>query len=291
VSIFDPLQSFRNTWPAKHPLSESSALLNNQTQISFPVLAPVESPLRFALLRAWLQRCDEHGCKDGKLSEVFPTNLLDVGDPSVSDYKPNILRLVSGSPDIGKYIALSHCWGEPQPHELQPDGTRRYCTTRSNFDDRQKGFSATGLPLTFLHAIEVARGLGVQYLWIDSLCIIQGETGNWKQESERMQDVYTSAYCTVAATSAVDSNSGFLKRNINTNSEYLYVQDDLGRTVHVCSDLANFDRDVEGALLNTRAWVMQERFLSSRTIHFGANQMYWECGKGVYCEDLTQLTR
>jgi hypothetical protein len=174
--------------------------------------------------------------------------------------------------------------------ELQHDGTRRYCTTRSNFDHRQKGFSATDLPLTFLDAIEVAHGLGVEYLWIDSLCIIQGENGNWKQESKRMQDVYTSAYCTVAATSAIDSNSGFLKRNINTNSEYLAVQDK-GRTVYVCSDLANFDRDVDGALLNTRAWVMQERFLSSRTIHFAANQMYWECGKGVYCENLMQLTR
>jgi hypothetical protein len=51
----------------------------------------------------------------------------------------------------------------------------------------------------------------VEYLWIDSLCIIQGENGNWKQESKRMQDVYTSAYCTVAATSAIDSNSGFFE--------------------------------------------------------------------------------
>ena len=262
--------------------------MNNQIQSSFPVLAPVGSLLHFALLRAWLQRCDKHGCKNGKAFEVSPTRLLDVGDPSASDFNPEIVSLVPGSLDTRRYIALSHCWGPSPPNEYQPDRVPRYCTTRSNFDDRQAGFNATDLPQTFLDAIDVARGLGVQNLWIDSLCIIQGKDGDWKQEARRMQNIYTSAYCTVAATSAVDSNSGFLHRNI---SEYVYVRDDSGRTVYVGTDVADFDGEVEEAQLNTRAWVMQERLLSCRTIHFGANQIYWECGKGVCCEDLTQLTR
>ncbi|CAI6096506.1 unnamed protein product [Clonostachys chloroleuca] len=104
-----------------------------------------------------------------------------------------------------------------------------------------------------------------------------------------MEDVYTSAYCTLAAISAVNSSSGFLERTIN--SEYICVQDDSGRRVYVCTNTADFDTDVEGAQRNTRVWVMQERFLSCRTIHFGAHQAYWECGEGVYCEDLTRLTR
>ncbi|RII24870.1 hypothetical protein CUC08_Gglean005685 [Alternaria sp. MG1] len=49
----------------------------------------------------------------------------------------------------------------------------------------------------------------------------------------------------------------------------------------------DFEKDVEQAGLNKRAWVMQERVLAKRTIHFSANQTYWECGEGVYCEDLT----
>jgi hypothetical protein len=181
---------------------------------------------------------------------------------------------------------LSHRWGE-----LTDEQKQRYCTTKENITRRGEGFKIDELPRTFQDAVKVTRELRIRYLWIDSLCIIQyGDSGeDWKCESMRMEDVYTSAYCTVAATSAVNSNSGFLKRSIS--SEYVYVQDDSGRAVYVCTNVADFDKEVEEANLNTRGWVMQERLLSCRTIHFGANQIYWECGKGVYCEDLTQLTR
>ncbi|KAH6661607.1 heterokaryon incompatibility protein-domain-containing protein [Halenospora varia] len=261
---------------------------DNQTQISFPELPATDSPLRFALLRAWLQWCDKHtSCKYENYElhdHGLPTRLLSVGIENGSDYNPDFLKLVSGQEiGAGKYIALSHCWGKLRPGEVP-----RYCTTQDNIVVREKGFSIADLPLTFRDAVKVARGLQVQYLWIDSLCIIQGKNGDWDQESERMEGVYASAYCTVAATSAIDSNAGFLKRNVS--SEYVHVQDDSGRTVYVCTGMADFDKEVEKeAVLNTRAWVMQERFLSRRTIHFGASQVYWECGEGVYCEDLVQL--
>lgn len=189
----------------------------------------------------------------------------------------------------GEYIALSHCWGNLQPKEVP-----QHCTTTANINDRLEGFTFNELPSTFQDAIHVARCLKVHYLWIDSLCILQGEaeeaTEDWKRESVCMEKVYASAYFTLAATSAVDSNSGFLKRNITT--EYICFHDhDLDQMVYACTHPSDFDGEVEQAQLNTRAWVMQERFLSRRTIHFGANQMYWECGEGVYCEDLTQLKR
>jgi hypothetical protein len=194
-----------------------------------------------------------------------------VGNPDSFGYNPDFLKLVPGS-EIGAatYVALSHCWGGGESDKVPP-----YCTTQGNISDRQVRLSIADLPLTFRDAVQVARGLKVQYLWIDSLCIMQGEGGDWKEESKRMEDVYTSAYCTIAATRAVDSNAGFLKRDIR--SEYVCVQDNLGRPFYVCTCPADFDEEVERARLNNRAWVMQERFLSRRTVHFGANQMYWEC--------------
>ncbi|CAI6088942.1 unnamed protein product [Clonostachys chloroleuca] len=247
---------------------------DDRAQVGFPVLP---HPLRIALLRAWLQRCDKghHGCKRSDNKPTRPTRLLQVVDS-------HNLRLISGQ-EIGaeKYIALSHCWGM-----LEPETVPGYCTTTSNISDRRKGFRIVDLPQTFRDAIEVARELEVHYLWIDSLCIKQGPDGDWKDEAKRMEDVYSSAYCTLAATSAVDSNAGFLKRDASS----VYVQDGSGRHIYVSTDTCDFDEEVEQATLNTRAWVMQERLLSCRTIHFGARQMYFECGDGVYCEDMTRLT-
>lgn len=80
------------------------------------------------------------------------------------------------------------------------------------------------------------------------------------QESEYMQDIYTLAYYTVTATSVENSHSRFLKRNLK--DEYLHVQDNQGQIVFIYTSIADFDVEVNKALLNTRAWVMQERFLS-----------------------------
>ena len=180
-----------------------------------------------------------------------------------------------------KYTALSHRWGNHPPTKDDP----RYCTTDGNLSARLNGFSLSKLPKTFQDAVRVTRELGIGYLWIDSLCIIQWNADDWKREAGRMEDVFASAYCTIAATSAVDSNAGFLARN--RGDEYVRVQDAAGNQVYICAHMDDFEKDVEQVELNKRAWVMQERVLAKRTIHFSANQTYWECGEGVHCENLT----
>ncbi|KAK0701290.1 heterokaryon incompatibility protein-domain-containing protein [Lasiosphaeris hirsuta] len=259
--------------PAGGPLARSEEL-----PISFPDLPPPEDILRFDLLQAWLDQCCCEPFHDTPRN-YLPTRLLDVSNP-------NVLRLIPGE-KIGdkRYIVLSHCWGKLGPEEVPP-----YCTTRHNICVREgeSGFADADLPLTFLDAVKVARALSIRYLWIDSLCIIQQDPEDWQREAMCMEQVYSSAYLTIAATSATNSESGFLKRN--ASSKHVYIQDDLGRRAYICNTVADFDHEVEKAQLNTRAWVLQERMLSRRTIHFGSHQMYFECGEAVYCEDLTRMT-
>ncbi|KAF2807991.1 HET-domain-containing protein [Mytilinidion resinicola] len=264
--------------------------VKRKTHIQTDILVPPKavSSARFELLRAWLRSCDQHEkCKmsDSKLNQTLPNRLLWVGDPDNQHYDPNVLHLDTTTDKTGaQYAALSHCWGEI-PTEVK----KHFCSTSDNISRRQGGFSFWELPKTFQDAVKVTRELRVPYLWIDSLCIIQyGDSGeDWKREAGRMERVFSEAYCTIAATSASNSYTGFLQ--LDMKHDYIHVEDASGNRFYICAGRDDFDKDVEETLLNTRAWVMQERVLSRRTIHFSANLLYWECGEGVHCENLTRL--
>ncbi|KAH8768430.1 hypothetical protein F5883DRAFT_604133 [Diaporthe sp. PMI_573] len=114
---------------------------------------------------------------------------------------------------------------------------------------RSRRFLVEQLPPTFQDAIRVTREIGKRYLWIDSLCIIQGDDGDWATEATKMETVFKNAYL---------PNSSHGK-------------------VYVCTFIDDFPGDVEEGVLNKRAWVLQERALSRRTIHFTTRQTYFEC--------------
>ncbi|EXL66156.1 hypothetical protein FOPG_17646 [Fusarium oxysporum f. sp. conglutinans race 2 54008] len=181
---------------------------------------------------------------------------------------------------MGRYIALSHRWDSGGDVD-------RFCTYNRNVDDYHKKIDLCRLPKTFQDAITITRELKIRFLWIDSLCIVQDDGLDWKREAALMGAVFSSAYCTLAGTSAQDSTEGLL----NTRSERpcIMMSASPGRHFYICESIDDFHRDVEEGLLNTRGWVMQERALSHRTIHFTKTQTYWECGEGIRCETLAKM--
>jgi hypothetical protein len=264
------------------------------------------SPLYFNLLRYWLQTCEKHHRECNPLSRFWPTRLLFVGHPDptrlqlrelglaekleekLNKFKENLINFAEGETkfivmrDRGGYIALSHCWGAPTAEEK-----RQFCTTRENHKRRLKGFSIECLPKTFQDAIRVTRELGKHFLWIDSLCIIQDDIKDWGIEARRMEEIYSSAYCTIAASSARGWSEGFLNER---STSCIQVKHPSGTGIYVSDDMDDFVSDVEKSSLGQRAWVLQERVLSRRTIHFASNHTYWECGGGIRCDNFTSMT-
>lgn len=179
-------------------------------------------------------------------------------------------------------MALSHCWGQLREDE-------KFCTYSDNIDTLRESISFDKLPKTFQDAVTVTRELGVQYLWIDSLCIIQKDVGDWDIESKKMETVFGSAYCTIAASSAKDSTEGFLSPRSPVQCVNVPYTSDT--SLYICESIDNFHRDVEKGELSKRGWVLQERALSRRTIHFTKEQTYWECGRGVHCESLIKMRK
>jgi hypothetical protein len=209
----------------------------------------------------------------------LPTRVIDVGEKQSS----TIRLLCNTTGETGKYLALSHRWGSPSQN-------RRFSTSTENIQRHIEGVPLSELPKTFQDAVHVTRCLGIQYLWIDSLCIIQDDAKDWEEESKRMEQVYSSAYATISASCASGTDDGFLKPRIGR--ECVTKTDSVtGSTVYLCRAIDNFDDDVENGEINKRGWILQERALSRRTMYFTEKQAYWECGQGVKCETLNRMNK
>ncbi|KAM0332206.1 hypothetical protein ACHAQA_002481 [Verticillium albo-atrum] len=255
---------------------------NGDVQIGTPLLPEPASKHQFELMKAWINNCvtthAHTGAKAVLSVEDRPSRVIDVG----STAQP-LLRLLDGKDMVTQeYIALSHCWG---PRKDLHFGK----TVSENYVARQTAIDPDELPLNFQDAIEVARGLGVRYLWIDSICIIQHDKEDWKRESVRMEQVYSNSKCVLAASSAALTTDGFL-RHTRKARNFVTLTSSSGVKSYVCENIDNFKQDVEESVLNTRGWVLQERALARRTIHFAAAQTYFECGEGQCCESLMKLS-
>jgi hypothetical protein len=225
------------------------------------------------LPREWLKECDEkHGetCRATQDKTQLPMRLVDVKGKRASIVDS---ENINQDPQGVRYIAFSHKWGE------MPDAA---LSTKTNLPTRRTAIPRDEIPKSFVDAIAITKALGCNYLWIDCLCINQGEDGDFAEQADSMQTVFSNAYCVIAAATADGAVEGFLKRE--THDDAVKVGD-----VYFSAVTNDFHRDVLQSPLNSRGWVLQERALARRTIFFTANQMYWECGDGIRCETLRKL--
>lgn len=224
------------------------------------------------IIRGWLKKCLEEHEHCLKSDYFLPSRVLDVGDDSASK-----IHLHISNNETAAYTALSHCWG------LGPVVT----TTRESFRERQEQIDFASLPLTFQNAIEVTRNLGIRYLWIDSLCIIQNDEQDWQTESATMAAVYSNAYLVIGADRSTSCHGGFLKPDNRGRSAFPIATvpgDDRSRCVVYARRRRWHDNIYDHEPLVTRAWTLQEHLLSSRMVHFTNSELIWDCRSHMYCE-------
>lgn len=198
----------------------------------------------------------------------MPTRIVDVAAVDAT----GTVRLCTTNGQTGQYLALSHRWGP---------STLNSSTVKSTLASCKSAIRLGTLSRTMRDAINLTRRLGLQYIWIDSLCIIQDDPEDWKREAKSMASVYEKALLTLAATAADDRAGLFAQSNLHDLATLPHnAQDPRSPPVYFTAHTAQphgWDRHILNAPLNSRAWVMQERLLSRRIVHFACDQLCWEC--------------
>jgi hypothetical protein len=230
------------------------------------------SKASIGLMKQWIDRC--HMTHGHALPEHDrgPSRLIKLS-------KNEELRAKVCSPKAPvKFAALSYRWGA----DVQS------ATLKKNVNERYEKLTTSDFPKTLRDAIHVTRGLGLEYLWIDRICILQDDGDDWAKEASLMADIYETAYVVISATATEDCRDGFLEKR----SEPPLVMQHKLRGKGSCEVRA---RQIEGHncdsetpktnySLMQRGWCMQERYLARRIIHFLPDEVIFQCENERDCE-------
>ncbi|KAK4215088.1 heterokaryon incompatibility protein-domain-containing protein, partial [Rhypophila decipiens] len=250
--------------------------------------APTSKQPEIRLAKKWIQDCRDkhphHRCS--AFTDVpLPTRVLDVRpSPGL-----NHVRLVLTNSSPGRYITLSHRWGDPSKMPIK--------LTQDTLERLRIGISLDSLPRTFQDAVTVTRNLGYHYLWIDSLCILQDSVDDWQKAVIEMPDIYNHGELNICGPAAADCTAGFLHdRKLSPESKAVHVpwRISQGRSRQTLRLIYRGHLPASGepphselnSALATRGWILQERLLSQRMLYFGSRNMYWECNTNSSYETL-----
>jgi hypothetical protein len=157
----------------------------------------------FELGKRWIKSCEKHPfCQKARPHpdpSFRPTRLIKVTDPT------NARLVETSEEETSAYLALSHCWGKP---DATGKTTFVVLDSRETMDAWTASIPVEDLAKNFQDAIRITFGLGLEYLWIDSICIIQRDRADWEIESTKMGYVYANAICTISATASDNAHGG-----------------------------------------------------------------------------------
>jgi hypothetical protein len=232
--------------------------------------------------RHWLHSCSEShalcralGGKQTFLPDRLIEIVVDEDDNDILSWRLSCRRDLN--PVSVRYLTLSHCWGL----------SGRVKLTKRNYYSFLIATRDSSLPKTYRDAFRVTVSLGFRLLWIDSLCIIQDDLDDWRTQSLKMGEIYSNADCNIAATWASDGGDGcFNKRDpftVTPTTIMLNLENGQSREFQF-SGHYTYNEDITDAPLNTRGWVVQERYLARKQLSFAKNKVYWECPEVIASE-------
>ncbi|THV07297.1 HET-domain-containing protein [Dendrothele bispora CBS 962.96] len=232
----------------------------------------MDSPSTFASALECIRECiDNHqSCLKPQepQNSFFPTRVIDCTDPA----KPKLYTPADVVHDF--YVVLSYVWGENQPHK----------TTTKNIEEYQRQINTDVLPKTIKDAIWTTHACGQHYLWVDALCIVQHSREDKIREIGQIPNIFAGAYFTIIAARSSKVSEGFLHdcprpplavtrlpfycKDSSTMSTVFLEHDNIGRYDDNCESMDP---------IHKRAWCLEERLLSSRSLVYMTSTLRFHC--------------
>ncbi|KAK3368563.1 heterokaryon incompatibility protein-domain-containing protein [Podospora didyma] len=194
--------------------SRAFSLVEDSFGFTLMVGADTTSASSFDRARAWLSDCvSNHSMCDVEPNVHAPGRLLLLGHHQDGSIKLVDTPKQPSSPL--QYACLSYCWGT--------DAVGVLVTTAENIEQHSRGIPIEALPKTITDAVRVCRELQIPYLWVDSLCIIQGDKDDFAREGYQMDSIYSGSRLTIYAKAAASCKDGFLGRQRFGGDEWQHL--------------------------------------------------------------------
>jgi hypothetical protein len=220
----------------------------------------------FEIASRWLKNCAENhsACRPPTEFQKPPKRLIHVGNKTQNPF------LVETFPDLQhvEWLSLSYCWGGKPSMKL----------TNDTMNMLKNGISLTNFDATIQDAVLVTRALGISYIWIDALCILQ-DCDEWSEEASKMNEIYGGSIVTLVIASSGSVKNGFLNERDLKYIPVAYSTDLAeGRRakLFLSPEWDDSEREYNGPW-SKREWTMQEGLLPNRLLHYTASQIIWKC--------------
>jgi hypothetical protein len=203
-----------------------------------------DSQACIAMIRQWSVSClhSHFSCSRRMQDQQLPTRILNVrtSDSSREPY------LFETNGQYGTYVTLSHCWGTM---------SKQFRTTKRNLNNYKSQIPLREFPTLFQDTIKITRLLGIRYLWIDCLCILQDNNNDWQRECNNMAGIYENSFLTISALLTTHSGQGLFPKSLKKTKPVLLRM--LDRTfIGLRPSTPALTNAVKASVMDARAWIL-----------------------------------
>ncbi|KAI0970404.1 heterokaryon incompatibility protein-domain-containing protein [Xylaria arbuscula] len=182
-----------------------------------------------------------------------------------------------GNFNFPRYAAVSYVWGASI--------SQNHSTRKINISQRRRPGGLTdvirSLPSALIESIKLVHALGIKFIWIDSLCIVQDSGRNFNLNARAMHSIYGNSTITICAADGRDAQTGLLALEKKAEQRIARIKEGTSLVLHRPCEIS-----IDRTEWNKRAWTFQERLLSRRCLIFTDQRIFFQCRSTTISEDI-----